>query len=163
MQQFFDELNAEFDRDRLRDAARNGDLGKVMKLLKDGYPINAFDDCLSWTPLHYAAKYEHLPVVRYLIKAGADINIREEEKIGDTVLASVAQTCSLEMATILVKAGADPTIPGWMGNTALDRSMRRKKPEGLQVHKLLCDATKRRHPDWPYLKRYLEPGKSRRQ
>ena len=145
-----------YEREQLHFAAGDGDLPKVERLIKEGYPINSFDDSLSRTPLHYAAVGEHLDVVRFLIKAGADINLREEKKIGNTVLAEIAQTCSLELATILVNAGADPTIPGWMGLTALDGSARRKKPEGRQVHKLLCEAAKRSNPHWPRLAIFLK-------
>jgi ankyrin repeat protein len=122
--------------------------------------MNAFDDSLSRTPLHYAAIGGHTAVVRYLIEAGADVNLREEEKIGNTVLAEIAQSCSLEMATILIEAGADPTIPGWMRLTALDRSEKRKKPEGQQVHKLLCEAAKRCNFRSPRLNHFLKSMKS---
>lgn len=148
-----------FEKDRLHVAAQEGDLAKVEELLNQGYPINAFDE-LSMTPLHCAAIEGHTAVVRYLIEAGADVNLHEEEKIGDTVLAEIAQTCSLEMAMILVEAGADPTIPGWMGLTALDKSKERKKPWGREVHKLLCEAAKKCNPRWPRLNHFLEANKS---
>lgn len=150
-----------FERDQLHFAAEEGDLTKVEELLKQGYPVNAFDE-LSRTPLHYAAIEGHTAVVRYLIEAGADVNLHEEEKIGETVLKEIAQTCSLEMATILIDAGADPTIPGWMGLTALDESEERNKPWGREVHKMLCEAAKRRNPGWPRLNHFLEPDKSAR-
>jgi Ankyrin repeats (3 copies) len=148
-----------FEKERLHFAAEEGDLVKVKGLLKQGYPINAFDE-FSRTPLHYAAIEGHTAVVRYLIEAGADVNLHEEEKIGDTVLKEIAQTCSIEMATILIEAGADPTIPGWMGLTALDESKERKKPWGQQVHKLLCETAKKCNPRWPRLKHFLKSKKS---
>ena len=49
-----------------------------------------------------------------------------------------------EMAAILVEAGADPTIPGWMQSTALDRARDRKKEEGRRVYDLLLETAKRR-------------------
>lgn len=148
-----------YGNEQLHFAAGDGDLPKVKQLLKEGYSINSFDDSLSRTPLHCAAVGEHLDVVRYLIKAGADVNLSEEKKVGNTVLAEIAETCSLEMATALVDAGADPTIPGWMGLTALDRSAKRKRPEGRQTHKLLCEAAKRCNPHWPRLADFLKTGK----
>jgi hypothetical protein len=48
------------------------------------------------------------------------------------------------MAAILVEAGADPTIPGWMQSTALDRARDRKKEEGRRVYDLLLETAKRR-------------------
>jgi len=145
-----------YERERLHHAAGEGDLEKVRRLLEEGCPINAFEDGLSRTPLHCAAIGNHPDVVRYLIKAGADVNAHEEEKIGNTVLREIAENCSLEMARILVEAGADPTIPGWMQLTALDKSARRKKPEGQKVHKLLCEAAKRCNPHWSRLRSFVE-------
>jgi hypothetical protein len=106
--------------------------------------------------LHHAARGKHTHVVQYLIEVGADVNLHEEEKTGNTVLGDIAENCSLEMARILVDAGADPTIPGWMGHTALDKSEKRKKPEGKKVHKLLCEAAKRCNPHWPRLSSFVE-------
>jgi ankyrin repeat protein len=145
-----DPWSERFKREALHFAAGKGDLARVQELLAEGYPINAFDD-LSWTPLHHAARGEHLDVVRHLLAAGADVNANEEKRIGDTVLKNIAQTCSLELAEILLDAGADPTIRGWMHLTALDKSMERKRPEGLEVHRLLLEAAKRRNPHWPRL------------
>jgi ankyrin repeat protein len=133
------------EKEKLHFAAQEGDLERVKALLAQGYPINAFDD-LSWTPLHHAAKENHVHVVRYLIGAGVAVNAREEERIGNTVLTEIAENCSFEMAKILIDAGADPTIPGWMQLTALAKSKNRKKPEGQKVHKLLVEAAKRHNP-----------------
>ena len=79
------------------------------------------------------------------------MNARDQDHIGDTVLMTVAANCTLEMAKVLVDAGADPTIPGWMMQTAFDRSAQRKKPEGVEVHRLLVATAKRRNPYWPRL------------
>ena len=92
-------------------------------------------DC--YTPLHYAVMGGRLEVVRYLLSVGADVNVHEEGKIGETPLGCVAANCSYEMAELLVKVGANPTIPGWMQLTALDRARDRKKEEGRRVYALL--------------------------
>lgn len=144
-----------YEKERLHRAAGSGDVEEIKALLEEGLPINAFDDDLSRTPLHYAASEGHVAAVRYLIEAGADVNAHEEEKIGETPLGLVAQSCSFVMAQTLIDAGADPTIPGWMTLTALDRSAERKRPEGKRVHKLLVDTVRRRKPNWPRLPKYL--------
>jgi ankyrin repeat protein len=158
-------LACRFKREALHFAAGEGELCRVEELLAEGYPINAFDD-LSWTPLHWAARRERLAVVHYLIAAGADVNARETERFGGTVLKHVAQTCSLELARVLLDAGADPTIPGWMGLTALDRSVDRKRFEGPDVHRRLLEAARRRNPHWPRLDepscKHKKPGKRQR-
>jgi ankyrin repeat protein len=121
----------ELEKERLHHAARSGDLEEIKMLLAEGLPINAFDH-MSRTPLHCAAIGGHIPAVRYLIDVGADVNAHGEERIGETPLGQVAANCTFEMAEILVKAGADPTILGWMTLTALDRSAERKRPEGKE-------------------------------
>jgi ankyrin repeat protein len=143
-----------YKKERLHHAASSGDVEETKALLEEGLPINAFDD-LSRTALHYAVIGGHIPAVRFLIDAGADVNAHEEEKIGETPLGAVAANCSFDMAKILVEAGADPTILGWMTLTALDRSAERKRPEGKRVHNLLVDTVKRRKPNWPRLPKYL--------
>jgi ankyrin repeat protein len=143
-----------YEKERLHRAASAGDIEEMKSLLEEGLPINAFDD-LNRTPLHYAAIGGHIEAVRYLIDVGADVNAHDEERIGETPLGQVAANCAFEMAKILVDAGADPTILGWMTNTALDRSAARKKPEGKRVHKLLVDTVKRRKPNWSRLPKYL--------
>tara|TARA_Y100001933_G_scaffold253159_1_gene293083 strand:+ start:2646 stop:3110 length:465 start_codon:yes stop_codon:yes gene_type:complete len=132
-----------FERERLHRAAGDGDLEAVGRLLDEGRDPNAFDS-LSYTPLHHAAEHGHVEIMRMLLARGADPNARDVARIGDTALASVAATCSLEVARILVEAGADPTVPGWMNTTALDRAARRKRPEGVAVHACLQQAAARR-------------------
>lgn len=142
------------EKERLHHAASSGGIEEMRALLDEGFPINAFDD-LGHTPLHRAAIGGHIEAVRYLIKAGADVNAHDEEKIGETPLGTVAANCSFAMAKVLVNAGADPTILGFMCNTALNRSAARKKGEGKRVHKLLVDTAKQRKSNWSMLRPYL--------
>jgi ankyrin repeat protein len=65
--------------------------------------------------------------------------------IGNTPLGEVAGNCSLEVARLLVEAGADPSIPGWMQVSALDRSTERKRGDGPAVHALLQRAGRTSH------------------
>src|SRR5215469_12547250 len=137
------ELHTRFQREQLHQAARDGDLPQVQKLLAARYPVNRFDD-LGNTPLHYAVEGEHLPVVNALMRAGANVNARDERVIGDTPLGKYAGTCSYNMAKRLIDAGADPTIPGWMRLTAIDRAKERNDAEGERVLALLKSAKHRR-------------------
>jgi ankyrin repeat protein len=130
------------ENDELHAAAQRGDLKMIERLVAAGHDINAFDG-LGMTPLHYAAKGEQLDVAAYLLRRGADVNAHHEASIGNTPLAEVAGNCSLPMATLLVEAGADPTIPGWMQLTALHRAARRKRGDGPRVYQLLLDAEAR--------------------
>jgi len=130
------------DPERLHLAAQDGDLDAVSRLVAEGEDINAFDD-LGKTPLHYAADREHVEVARYLIEHGANVNAHHEPTLGNTPLGDVAATCSYVMAKLLVDAGSDPTIPGWMQLTALDRARKRKRDDGPRVYELLARAASR--------------------
>jgi ankyrin repeat protein len=123
-------------------AADTGDLPSVKELLDNGSNPNQFDE-IGNTPLHYASKGGHHDVMRALIAAGANVNAHHEETISDTALAGIAGNCSLETATILIQAGADPRIRGWMQLNALDRAEKRKRDDGPAVYRLLQDAARR--------------------
>ena len=131
-----------FRREELHFAALEGDVEKVSQLLNEGYQPDPFDG-LGSTPLHYAAKRGHLDVMRLLLAAGADVNAHDESVSGNTALGDVAASCSFEVANMLGDAGADPTSPGWMQLTALDKAREHKKPEGLRVRELLEKAAVR--------------------
>jgi ankyrin repeat protein len=136
-----------FNAERLHRAAASGDLEQIKTLLKEGCEIDAFEEDLPYTALHYAVMENHVDAARYLIQEGANVNVHDEARIADTPLGKVAGTCSVEIAELLIGAGADPTIPGWMQITALDRSEKRGDAEGKKVHKLLCDAVKKLRPN----------------
>lgn len=125
-----------FEREQLHFAAAEGDVAKVADLLSRGMDPNALDE-LGLTPLHYAAKAECIKAVELLLSSGARVDARDEARSGDTALGSVAATCSLEMARALIRAGADPTIPGWMQISALHQSRQRKRQPGPEVCALL--------------------------
>jgi ankyrin repeat protein len=135
------ERGEEFEREALHFACQDGDLERVRALVSGGSDLNAFDD-LGMTPLHHAAKGEHLEVARYLLENGANVNAHEESTIGNTPLGEVAGSCSLRMAQLLIDAGADPRIPGWMQITALVSASERKREEGPVVHELLLRASR---------------------
>jgi ankyrin repeat protein len=132
-----------FEREQLHFAAQDGDVNRLREVLARGHPVNAFDD-IGMTPLHYAARGEHYEAAEFLIRSGADVNAHDESRIGNTPLGQVAGECSLRMAHLLVDAGADPTIPGWMQLTALHRAENRKQGDGPQVYELLLKAAESR-------------------
>jgi len=130
------------ENEQLHFAAQDGDFAGVKQLINEGAPLNAFDETGN-TPLHYAVENEHLDIVKFLISVGADVNAHDESQIGNTPLAAVAAKCSLAMAKLLLDAGADPTIPGWMQLTALHRAADRKRGDGQKIYQLFMEAAKK--------------------
>jgi ankyrin repeat protein len=130
-----------FRAEELHFAAQDGDLPAVQRLLDDGRDVNAFDG-LAKAPLHYAVESERFEVAEYLIAHGADVNAHDDSRIGNTPLREVAATCSLRMATLLIDAGADPTIPGWMQLTAIHKAEARRDEAGRDVLQLLLRAAR---------------------
>ncbi len=91
-----------------------------------------------------AVQHGHLEAVRWLLQNGADVNAQDEERIGNTALRDAAANCSFEMIDELVKAGADPSQPGWMQLTALHKASERTDPEAGRILELLRLAVKSR-------------------
>lgn len=137
------DLTAQFQREQLHQAAQDGDLARVNDLIERKYPLNRFDD-LGKTPLHYAVQYNRIEVVKRLIEAGANVNAHDERVIGNTPLSDYARECTYEMAKVLIDAGADPTIRGWMQMNALDHARERKDANARKIARLLEEAATRR-------------------
>jgi ankyrin repeat protein len=133
---------SEFDDDTsLHYAVEHNDMPLVELLLSyDGAcALDWFDD-IDRTPLMIAVEQNHLALAERLIAAGADVNAHNEARAGDTALHSVARNGTLEMARLLVRAGADPLVRGWMWITPLDNAQQRKRLEGRAIAELLENA-----------------------
>jgi len=126
---------------KLHAAAQSGNLDEVRHLLRAAKNPNHFDEG-GCTPLHYAAAAGHTEVVKELLSSGADVNAQDDGAIGDTAIGHVAGNCSLEMATLLIQAGADPELRGWMQLNAIDHAKARKRGDGPAVYSLLCGVSK---------------------
>lgn len=68
--------------------------------------------CLSDTPLHAAASWGHVDILRYLVNKGGNINVTDAD--GETPL-FVVETA--EMARAVVELGGDPRIRNLEGIT----------------------------------------------
>ncbi|KAG5363506.1 Ankyrin repeat-containing protein [Yarrowia sp. B02] len=78
-------------------AASDGQLEVVKNFIEnDGLSPNAKDEN-GYTPVHAAASYGHMDLLRYLIDQGGDINVADED--GDTALHTVEE---LDVAKRLV-------------------------------------------------------------
>jgi outer membrane protein assembly factor BamB len=88
----------------LREAARQGDLARVVALLDSGVPVDA-PTRYGATPLFYAAERGHLAIVRLLVARGASVHV-EDTFYGVTPLASALGGGHLEVARYLLEQGA---------------------------------------------------------
>jgi len=97
----------------LHDAAFNGDVKRVKKLLEKGENPNAKDKD-GWTPLHTAAYMGHVDVVKLLLEHGANPNIQNKD--GVTPLHTAAFWDRVDVVKLLLERGADPNAKdkdGW--------------------------------------------------
>ncbi|CAO2649967.1 Nn.00g012590.m01.CDS01 [Neocucurbitaria sp. VM-36] len=78
-----DRRYAKYRKTRLLEAAEEGDTTDVLRLIREGADINA-QDAFGETPLHYATERQHIDVVRVLLRAGADPEVKN--KRGMTIL-----------------------------------------------------------------------------
>ena len=131
---FTDNLSLEerYEIGQLHQAAAEGNLDDLQRLLATDHVklLNVFDE-LSLTPLMHAAKGDHVEAVKLLLAAGADVNAHDNPRIGSTALNEVAGDGSFEMIEVLLEAGADPTIRGWMNLNALDRARSRVRAPAI--------------------------------
>ncbi|CXI44126.1 acyl-CoA-binding protein, putative [Plasmodium berghei] len=93
----------------LSDILCNYIVSKNMSLIKK--TIKAHPDLINaknrdgLTPLHYACDRGFLDIVKFLIKAGANIN--EEDSLGDSVLHIAAYSGKMEIIKFLINAGVN--------------------------------------------------------
>ena len=94
------------------------------------------DEGANIEPLWFcAARYGYLDIIKLLLKAGANPNIKDSS--GNTALIWVSINGHLNIVRLLLKAGANPNIKDSNGNTALTRASRHGH---LDIVKLLLKA-----------------------
>lgn len=88
-------------------AAEEGELEAVQRLLQRGAEVDACDDC-RWTAMMRAAMNGHTPVVQLLLDHGADINARD--KGGYTALMVAAANGYIDTVQLLLARGAEVNV-----------------------------------------------------
>lgn len=89
--------------DPLHDAAENGQLAEVQRLIRSGSNVNA-QRVNGLTPLHLAASFNHLQTAAALLSAGANPAIAQ--KHGRTPLHLAAYNGHVAMLRLLLSHGA---------------------------------------------------------
>jgi hypothetical protein len=112
-------------------AALDGDVDWVKEILDEGYHDanggnrwQADIDPNGWrrTPLHAAVLKGSVPLAKFLLSEGADVN--RKTKYGDTPLHFAAEGRELEMVHLLIANGADASKENDDGDTPLDIAMK---------------------------------------
>lgn len=77
----------------------------AMQLVNRGAPLNYQDKKDEWTPLVYAIYYENWSMAEFLIRAGVNVNLRDQAN--RTALMWCAMRGDLTVLRLLVEHGAD--------------------------------------------------------
>ncbi len=99
----------------LRNAIHN--IHTLENLINAGANVNVKDDIFGFTPLHYAAEWKEVAATKALIKAGADVNARDNKRstplhkaVSERMEGAPNQPWvdkQVQIVEILIKAGAD--------------------------------------------------------
>lgn len=92
---------------RLQRAVMEGDLAKVISLIKAGADVNARGSMI-FSPLHLALDKDRHGIAVALIQAGADIDLKDAR--GRTPLHHAAAQSQDSLVQMLLKLGADPNL-----------------------------------------------------
>lgn len=106
--------------EELLEASREGDSGRIERLLADGADANGKDD-LGRAPLLYAAANGHMDAVEALLAAGADPGASNEA--GNTPLHYASLNGHVGAVQRLIEAGARPAVNSH-DRTPLDEAQR---------------------------------------
>ncbi len=103
----------------LGEMAEKGYLGLVRYLVEKKHQPISIQDMNGRTPLHKATAHDHLDVMQYLIRQGANLNAIDEQ--GDTALDEAMKKGHLHIVRYLLEIGKiDVNIKNNLGLTLLD-------------------------------------------
>lgn len=98
-------------------AATNGNLNAIDLLLAAGADPNGPPDRKKRSPLHAAVRFGHATAAAALVRAGANVDLRDVMRF--TPLHFAAQECDADSVRLLLRAGADRTVTTPSGETPL--------------------------------------------
>ncbi|MCD0459592.1 ankyrin repeat domain-containing protein [Roseiconus lacunae] len=112
-------------------AAYNGHEKVCRYLIDAGAEVNVLDR-EGRGPLYHASSLEAPKTVSLLLDAGAEINSVDKVEQFTALMVAAAEG-NLEVAKVLLRKGADPTMKDIDGDTALDFAQEKGKPELVQL------------------------------
>lgn len=127
-----------FRANQLHTAVKLNDMAQVEKLLLVDVDVNAQDE-YGWTPLHYAAYYARVEIVKFLLEHGAVESVNKQAYLlkDDTLVGFLSQlelnggetplmlTNNASISAMLLKAGANQYMKDAAGWTSLHWGMYR--------------------------------------
>jgi ankyrin repeat protein len=115
---------------RLVTAGKRRDMSTMRALLKQRVDVNT-PDVDGMTPLHWAAHWDELEVVKLLLAAGA--NAKAANRYGVTPLHEASLVSNVPMMESLLKAGANPSAAYGSGETPLMTAARTGNVEAVKL------------------------------
>ena len=114
------------------DAARAGDVSKVVDMVEAGMPVDILDE-YGCTALITAALTNRTDVVSYLLANGANVN--KQSRDGSTALhyASFNVFNRTDIISVLLQHGASRDIKNKRGSTPIDWARRKKYKEAVDL------------------------------
>jgi ankyrin repeat protein len=142
---FFTPLLSSDLNQKLVEAAYEGNLIEVERLIAEGADINAFAEIndssssgytwsYTYTPLGGASATGHIEIVKLLIQNGADVNAGCQ--FDRTALMQACDYGNIEIVKLLIQNGAEINATAFMGSTAL---MDACNSGNLEIVKILLD------------------------
>lgn len=118
---------------QLLDAAKAGDLETVQRIIiANPHTVNCRDlDGRHSTPLHFAAGYNRVPVVEYLLENGAEVHA--SDKGGLVPLHNACSYGHYEVTELLVKHGANVNVADLWKFTPLHEAAAKGKYEIVKL------------------------------
>ncbi|MDP2433411.1 MAG: ankyrin repeat domain-containing protein [Pseudomonadota bacterium] len=104
----------------------------VAVLIKSGANVNARNK-LGRTSLILASKYGFVPIVKLLLDAGADPDIRPNDMEGHTALIAASKQGYSEVVQVLLAQGANVNAPDKMGITAMGIAKKQGHAEIIRI------------------------------
>ena len=117
---FFNSIIEEITKKAFVRAIDENNTNNVLKLIKEGFPINSFINEEKFTALHYASKRGSLKIMKILIeKSNADINLQDDiEKWTPLMICSI--NGHYECVEYLIKQKANKNLISETNLKAID-------------------------------------------
>ncbi|CAG9768875.1 unnamed protein product [Ceutorhynchus assimilis] len=115
----------------LLNAASDGDLDLVKKIVQDGNGSMFPTDCLGTSPLHLAAQYNHIQICQYLLQCGFVKDLKN--KLDKTPLHLAAFVGNYKIVEIFIGVGANVNCQDMLHMTPLHWAVQYRHTEIVEL------------------------------